>query len=72
MINLPECGPEQGWEGNGLYVVPLMKAESKDRYRIALIPQSPGFAPDAAHRLRIYPATEEVLRQVDELIAKNQ
>jgi hypothetical protein len=71
--NLPKCAEaEQGWDGEGLYVLPLIKSEAKDRYRIAQIPLSPGFAADAAHRLRIYRATDEVLRQVDEIIATNK
>ena len=72
VANLADCGAEQGWQGEGVYVLPLVKSEAKDRYRVAQIPLSPGFAPDTAHRLRIYPATDEVLRQVDEIIAKNK
>jgi hypothetical protein len=51
--NLPLCKERQGWEGPGLYVLPLVK--SGDDYRVALTPPSPGFDPTMdIHQPRIY------------------
>lgn len=61
------CGPEQGWEGAGLYLLPLMKGPG-ETYQLAAIPAGLGFAPrQLPERLRIYPATPAALAQLRQL-----
>jgi hypothetical protein len=64
----PKYGPDQGWQGERVYLLPLIK--KKGDYDVASIPLSPGFAKDEAHRLQIYPANDEALSQARDIIAK--
>lgn len=66
VVNLAEAEIEGGWRGSGLYILPLVRSD--DRYRVARIPPSPGFDPRTQDaRPRIYPGTEETLRQLQGL-----
>ena len=65
VADVPDSDPEH-WKGEGVYLLPLQK--TGDTYRLAKVPLSPGFG-DGPHRLRIYPANDEALRQVRELIS---
>lgn len=68
--NLSECGSRQGWQGEGLYLLALSRTSRPDTEMLKLIPPSPGYAPiNPTDRLRIYPATEDAIRQVREIIA---
>jgi hypothetical protein len=58
--NLAECA---GWSGPGSYVIPLT-ADGKT-WHVTLTPRSPGYP--VAGKPRIYPASAESLRQVDEV-----
>ncbi len=61
------CGPEQGWEGDGLYILPLLKGPG-ETYQLTAIPVGLGFAPrQPQDRLRIYPATPAALAQLRQL-----
>ncbi len=62
VTNLAEC--KEDWTGPGEYILPLVK--EGDSYRVAVVPRSPGL-PSYAQRPRIYPATPEALRQLDEV-----
>jgi len=54
-----------GWDGAGEYILPLVR--EGDVYRLAVIPRSPGFDPLLASRPRIYKATPEARRQLQEM-----
>jgi hypothetical protein len=58
--NLADCRDE--WKGPGAYILPLTVDGST--YRVAFIPESPGFR---AAPPRIYPATPETLQQASEM-----
>jgi hypothetical protein len=55
--NLSQC---EGWTSPGRYIVPLL-AGTKDTYRVAPLPPSPGLV--LGHP-RIYPVTPETLEQL--------
>jgi hypothetical protein len=60
-VSLPDFKP-------GLYLLPLTHRQAG--YFVTETPPSPGYPRDAAHdRLRIYPATDEVLRQYHDIRA---
>jgi hypothetical protein len=69
VLNLPEISPEDGWEGPGRYLIPLVKkqvgADGATQYSVPGIPSSPGF-PHGKDRTdpRIYRATDDALRQL--------
>jgi hypothetical protein len=61
--NLDHVGKQQGWQGPGVYILPLVKQGSD--YVVASLPRSPGFEPamrDAAPR--IYLRNEQTLSQL--------
>jgi hypothetical protein len=63
VTNLGEVSRQEGWQGPGLYILPLVK--EGPNYRLAAVPRSPGFEPliqDA--RPRIYPQNDQTLRQL--------
>jgi hypothetical protein len=64
VTNLATC---EGWNGEGLYILPLVP-DNPTRYQVVATPASPGFEPQAG-RPRIYPLTPETRRQL-EAIAK--
>jgi hypothetical protein len=74
VVNLADLVPGErsvsGWEGPGLYIVPLQKQVGADdtvEYRIPPVPRSPGYPhgkSDLSEQYRIYPATEEARRQL--------
>ena len=62
--NLDHVGKKQGWQGPGVYILPLVKKGSD--YLVASLPRSPGFEPamrDAAPR--IYLRTDQTLSQLE-------
>lgn len=66
VTNLPKVTLDQGWNGPGEYILPLLPDEA--HFRVTPLPSSPGF--DAAGRhypLRIYPANPQTLKQLDEV-----
>ena len=64
IANLAEC---DGWKGPGSYIVPLVR-QGKDTYLVAATPRSPGFDPrSTGYKPRIYPATPEARRQLEEI-----
>lgn len=70
--NLESCGRAQGWQGSGLYILPLLRTENGS-YVITPTPPSPGYIalPDPRNthdpRLRIYPETPHTLRQLEKI-----
>jgi hypothetical protein len=64
VARLSKCGPKQGWQGKGLYLLPLSPAIPPRIYRLVSIPPSPGYSAREPDDLRIYAATEDALRQV--------
>jgi hypothetical protein len=59
--------PEQGWNGPGLYILPLMSRGGQ--YYLVPPPPSPGFSP---HRVpaglpHIYPVTPDTRRQLESI-----
>lgn len=66
---LDKCGEAQGWRGPGVYIVPLSKFRDGS-YHLTETPPSPGFSPNSRpeYRYRIYSATEDSLRQLDQLV----
>jgi len=68
VTNLAGCA---GWTGPGSYILPLVR--DGDAYRVAAIPPSPGYnALNDEAPVRIYPATEEALHQLDEIRKPDQ
>jgi hypothetical protein len=69
--DLPDLGPENGWNGPGEYILPLsVHKNGKEEYSVTLLPPSPGFFPKERDRKRIYPATLEPRQQLLELKKK--
>jgi len=66
-VNLDDVGPEQGWDGEGVYVLPLRATALPGTYFLPPVPRSPGFGGGKA---RIYPATADALQQVRDLIVE--
>jgi hypothetical protein len=62
VVNLPGLTPQDGWDGPGAYLLPLVKQGAA--FEVAKIPLSPGIE---TTRPRIYPATPEALEQLHEL-----
>jgi hypothetical protein len=63
VTNLSDC---DGWvDAEQKYILPLMRGS--DTYRVAPVPRSPGLQSSTSLRPRIYPATPETLRQLDEV-----
>lgn len=64
VVNLGQC---DGWDGPGDYILPLQPF-GKD-YQVVPTPRSPGFEPNRQgnNRPRIYRATPETLRQLQEI-----
>ncbi len=64
---LDQCGPEQGWQGEGSYILPLQKL-ADGSFTLAPLPVSPGFFPRSPQdQLRIYPATDAARRQLSDI-----
>lgn len=66
VTNLPVVSREEGWQGPGEYILPLLPDGSS--FRIAPLPSSPGF--DATGRpssLHIYPVNPQTQRQLEEI-----
>lgn len=76
ITNLDRCGPAQGWNGRGRYILPLSK--TRGGYVITPIPPSPGYLafphPGSRYdpRLRIYPATPHTERQLQAIQQEQQ
>ena len=72
VLNLPEIPREDGWDGPGLYIIPLVKRpagpDGATQYRVPEIPRSPGF-PHGKDRTdpRIYRATDDARRQLEDI-----
>lgn len=68
VANLSALGREDGWNGPGTYILPLVpdprRADGK-HFLIAPIPRSPGYEPGPIRRGRIYPLTPQTLRQLE-------
>jgi hypothetical protein len=65
VANLPELGSGQGWQGPGLYILPLVPS-GQDEYAVPRTPPSPGFdAGGPAGRPHIYPATPQTRSQLN-------
>jgi hypothetical protein len=66
--NLPQLTRAEGWQGARRYILPLIE-RGPDVYAIAPTPRSPGFDPkDWPHgTFRIYPDTDEIRKQLDQL-----
>src|SRR5262249_12969141 len=67
VTNLPEVTDKEDWQGPGPYILAL-EGDGED-YRLVRTPRSPGFFPlkgneKMAGPLRIYPRTEETLKQL--------
>jgi hypothetical protein len=67
VVNLADC---TGWNGPGLYILPLMRS-GKEAYQVAPQPPSPGFSGERGAQRdlekgpRIYPASPEARRQLN-------
>ncbi len=59
VANFAQC---EGWKGPGRYILALVKNNAD--FEVVSIPRSPGYDGDAR---RIYPATPETERQLDEI-----
>lgn len=66
VVNLPLLTKDDGWQGAGVYIVPLVKEDSD--YRVPAIPLSPGFS-ERQSRPRIYLRTPETIEQVRQIRA---
>lgn len=66
--NLADVDKELGWTGPGEYLLPLTKRVlgKEASYEITPLPRTPEF-PAREHDMRIYRATDDVLRQFHEL-----
>lgn len=62
---LHELNKENGWKGEGDYVVPLVYTGQS--FEVHAIPKSPGARPDP--RMRIYQVDRQVLAQVQSYLA---
>jgi hypothetical protein len=70
IMGLEICHSEQGWQGPGAYLLPLKKGMNNS-YHLYPVPITPGYSPkDFFERFRIYPATSEALRQLQQLSGK--
>jgi hypothetical protein len=72
--NLPEMGEENGWDGPGRYILPLVKSSATrpDVFVVARIPRSPGYPSrlgDSHSRERIYPENPETRGQLEKIRA---
>jgi hypothetical protein len=55
----------QGWQGPGVYLLPLQPVPSgQGVYRVAPIPNSPGYFDEAGTSATIYPANDSTREQV--------
>lgn len=61
VVNLPQVTRQDGWDGPGEYILPLVK--ERGGYAIAAIGASPGLSPGSAAP-RIYRLTPETLAQL--------
>jgi hypothetical protein len=71
--NLGDVRENNGWNGPGMYILPLTRttAGKQDRYRLTILPRSPGYPPGTSFevvRERIYPANDRTRRELEELI----
>jgi hypothetical protein len=68
VVDLPSLGLEQGFEGPREYIIPLRKIGTKKAmYVVTALPPSPGYIPPpGSSDKRIYPATPDALRQLEE------
>lgn len=63
VVNLSRVTKENGWQGPGDYILALVK--SGNEYKLASIPRSPGFEPEARDAgPRIYPVNSQTLSQL--------
>ncbi|MCI0459459.1 MAG: hypothetical protein L0Z62_21120 [Gemmataceae bacterium] len=62
VTNLADC---EGWEGDGLYILPLVSA-GQSQYQVVATPASPGYDPRFG-RPHIYPLTHETRQQLDSI-----
>jgi hypothetical protein len=65
IAHLSDCTWEEGWQGPGEYLLPLMKLKDGG-YQLAPLPPSPGFRRQIPGR--IYLATPQVKRQLDDFL----
>ncbi len=70
IVGLSEIGRPHGWDGAGLYIVPLSKKNEK--YEVTALPPSPGYPPIGGQRTpvkdrRIYRATPDALEQLKQI-----
>ncbi len=69
-----EMSASQGWFDEGEYILPLTRLQDGS-YRITPLPPSPGYVPhdiQSPARYRIYPATDNTLRQLKEIVEKRK
>lgn len=64
VTNLPQVSLENGWQGPGPYILPLVK--EGDKYQVASIPRSPGYGGGWPRIYRVTPETILQLRQIRE------
>jgi hypothetical protein len=80
VIHLPRCGPKEGWQGPGQYILPLTRRKSGKNftYEVTPTPRSPGYpspyhpgnsaySPYTSGPPRIYPATRQTMRQLEQI-----
>jgi hypothetical protein len=62
VANLPKVSREDGWDGPGRYILPLVKSD--DHYQLAPLARSPGLE---RSQPRIYRDTPETMKQLREI-----
>jgi hypothetical protein len=69
VAKLSKCALKQGWQGEGVYLLPLSETKQSHIYNLTSIPPSPGYGAKEPENLRIYLDTEDARRQVNAMIA---
>lgn len=70
-IYLAECRAPHGWDGAGLYLVPLTKVKGAQEsiYYVTILPVVPGYKAKLAPDTRIYRVTDDAMAQWHEIAA---
>jgi hypothetical protein len=64
-IRVANLASSFGYRGPGEYILPLVRGEGADEYRVASLPRSPGFDSFASPPHFIYPVTPLTWRQLE-------
>jgi len=64
--SLAKIDKDSGWSGPGEYLLPLKVLDNQEGYEVTPLPRAPEFPAGPPH-VRIYRATDDVLRQFHEL-----